>query len=273
MLYAAGLAAAANFTPMAANSSSGHANVSGVVSTNSSYANVSKRTENIAISYLWGKLGQPYYNRYISFNTGTSYGNLSYVYFTYNVPFSNGTEASGTFGGVSPLARMLGITVTINDSFVTGYVGPSEPYIINISAARALSIAREYGITSGAGNATERIEGVVNRNSTLTSGYAIVWAVTSGSPFKGSIYRGIYIDVKSGKAVGEYVYNPQILATQQSYGTEGNFSLFYMQNQSIQAQNQTGANNNASSGSNYIVPLIMIGIVIFIGSLYFSRRR
>lgn len=219
-----------------------------------------------AEQYVIGKLGQSYYSSHISYYYGSSYKNMSYVYFTYNVPFSNGTNAYGTFAGQPAAQRLLGITVTLNKSDVVGYIGPSAPYIVIIPYAQAVNVSSQYGIENGSAG----IEGMFSSNNIANNAsYAVVWAVRSGAPLKSGIYHGVYIDAVTGAMVGEYFYNPSILAAQgglSSYGTGGNFSMFYMTN-SMTPEGTT------SPDWKYIPVLIALAVICLAFGLYISRRR
>ncbi len=241
-------------------------------SVNGSYSNTAvSQAVYAAESYLQSRLGQSYYNAHVSYYGAESYGNSSYVYFTYLAPFSNGTSALNVTGMQYTARHLLGITLFLNGTKVTGYIGPAKPYVISVSRTQALNISQGNGLENG--NAT--IEGVFNssnigRNST----YSIAWAVLSRNPLKSGIYQGIYIDAESGNVVGEYNYNPLVAASQlgsaYAYGTSGNFSMFYMQNQTqVGSQNQ----NSNPTDSQYIIPLIILAFLILGIGLYISRRE
>ncbi len=231
--------------------------------TNSSYSNtISSEAQYSAETFLSARLGQSYYNSYISFSSGQSYGNLSYAYFNYNVPFSNGTTTRGIFSGQGGATRILGIIVTMRNTTVVGYIGPRIPYIINITGAHALRIANLYGVY----NASLGIEGVVSPNVTnLNSPYSVAWAVTSGDPLKGQLYPGVYVDAFNGVVLGQFMYNPAILSAQggsSRFGTAGNFNLF-TSNQTI---------TQPSSDSQYILPLLVLAFIMLFLGLYISRK-
>lgn len=254
---------AANYTAGYVNGSSSTGNASMItVNVNNSYAQaVSQQAVYAAETYLIAKLGQSYYNNHISYTYGQAYGNTSYTYFTYNVPFQNGTNAHGIIGGPAPVERLLGITVSLSGAVVTGYVGPLKPYVITVSQSQAITTAQNYGITNG----TASIEGVFMANAVnQNSQYAIAWAVTSSSSLKGNMHPGVYIDSENGTVLGEYVYNPAILSAS-GYGYAGNFSMYYSGNQSKSKQ-------PPSHDSQYIVPLTILAFIILGAGLYFSRK-
>ncbi len=236
------------------------------IAANSSYSNTTdQQVIYLAEAYIANRLGQQYYNSYVSYYGSQSYGNISYVYFTYNVPFENGILTTNTYGIQGPQERPLGITISLNGTTVTGYTGPPKPYIIMVTQPDAVNISYDYGIQSG--NAS--IEGLFNSSGIrLNSTYFVVWAVVSGNPLKSGVYQGIYIDAQSGNVLGEYEYAPTLIPSQYGppYGVSGNFSMFYMQNQTSGAQ-------SSNPDGQYIIPLIVLAFVILAIGLYFSRER
>lgn len=263
LLAALGTIGAVNFT---VNSTMGSGNASMVTaSTNGTYSHsASQQVIYAAQSYIVSKLNQSYYNSYISYYYAESLGNSSYVYFKYNVPFSNGNTTMGLIGGSKGPARFLGITVSLNGTNVTGYIGPAKPYVINITQAQAINTSAKYGIQNG----TATIYGLFQNSSiTPNSKYSVVWAVTSASPQKGTIYPGVYVNAENGTIVGQYLYNPAIPYQEISanYGSLGNFSLYYMQNQTNSTVN--------SPNSPYILPLIILAFAFLGIGLYISRKQ
>lgn len=257
-----GFASAMSFTT---NSTVSSANASMITpALNSTFSHTaSQEAIYAAKEYVAGRLGQSYYNSFISYYGAQSLGNLSYVYLKYDVPFSNGTTTAGMPGVQGGRIRFLGITVSLNGTNVTGYIGPAKPYFINISAAKAENISGQYGIESG--NAT--IYGMF-RNSSINSSseYSIAWAVTSAYPQKGDVYTGVYVDAENGMVIGQYLYNPTVQNQSLSdYGVPGNSSLFYVANQTESRYN--------SEDSQYILPLIIIAFIVLGIGLYLSRRE
>jgi len=171
-----------------------------------------------AESYLNATLGHEYYFDYINLAGGAYYGNNSYVYFAYGVPFTNNTISQ----------RQLGITINMNASRIVHYTGPARPYFINISQGAAISTAESYGLQ----NDTAQLEGVFSQNSSEYSNYSIAWAVLSNNPTKLHNYYGIYVDAVTGNVIGEYLVYPYDYGnySSQAYGTAGGFSLFYLSN-------------------------------------------
>ncbi|MHB1830158.1 MAG: hypothetical protein ACYCO0_02080 [Candidatus Micrarchaeaceae archaeon] len=226
---------------------------------NGSYSHTIKLNSAYAAeSYLIGRLGQAYYNNYISLYDGVSYGNLSYVYFTYSVPFSNGSTISQL-----PSHRYLGITVGIDGSSVYHYIGPSQAYVIGVNRSRAEGIAGRYGIT----NSTAALVGLFGTNGTTSSNYSIAWAVLSGNPQKSQKYYGLYIDAVTGNAIGEFYYTPATMSNRTSYdyGTAGNFSLFYL--------DQRNAGSGIPSYEYVVLGFFAIIAVIIIGIKIRPKKR
>ena len=189
--------------------------------TNASYSGAVKLSSAYqAATYISGILGQNYYDHYVNLSGGSYYGNISKVYFTYSVPFANGTQSSDIGG------RRLGITVILNGSRVARYIGPARPYIAMISASNAINISEGYGLY----NDSARLVGLFDHNTSTLSNYSIAWAVVSHDPGKGQNYYGVYVDAVTGNVTGEFYYLP--LAMQDGnisgYGIAGNFSAFLL---------------------------------------------
>lgn len=184
---------------------------SGAVKLNSAYQ---------AATYISGVLGQNYYDHYVNLSGGAYYGNMSKIYFSYSIPFANGTQSSDIGG------RRLGITVIFNGSRIVKYIGPARPYIAIISASNAINISEEYGLY----NDSARLVGLFGHNNSAQSNYSIAWAVVSHDPEKGQNYYGVYVDAVTGNVTGEFYYLP--LAMQDGnlsgYGIAGNFSAFLL---------------------------------------------
>lgn len=164
----------------------------------------------VAEEYVKQKLGENYYNQFISFQSGDSFEDCiedqctmrNEIFFNYDVPFE--TIGDPHLGG--PLR--IGVTVN-NEETVVDYVGPIKPYQFLISKEEAINLAKSYGIINitNAGIAT---------SSGGEDGYEIVWAVSSndlagyGEVLKEPIYKGVYVDVDTGEIRGEYRINPLI---------------------------------------------------------------
>jgi hypothetical protein len=271
-LVLASFATAGYVSILAGYSSAAYANVSVItMGANSSYSNTtSQQAIYAAEAYLIDRLGQSYYSGYVSYYGSESYGNTSYAYFAYSVPFSNGTSAMDVLDLQIPAKRLLGITVSLNGTKVVGYIGPSKPYFVNISPSNAINLSEGYGIQNG--NAC--IEGVFNSiRITPNSTYSIAWAVLGGSPLKSGIYQGMYINAESGNVMGEYDYNKLVAAAQPgsayAYGSSGNYSMFYVQNDT----GHGAAPSSNAPDSQYIFPLIVVAFLILGLAMYFSRRE
>lgn len=174
-----------------------------------------------AESHVASVLGQAYYEQYVNLSGGEYYGNISYIYFSYSIPFINGSQSSSLAGN-----RRLGITITLNGSNVVDYIGPAKPYILKVNSSSAIKTARSYGMF----NDTARLVGLFGQNTTHASNYSIAWAVISHDALKGQNYYGIYVDALTGNVVGEFYYLPYDAqnSTTQGYGKIGNFSFFLL---------------------------------------------
>jgi hypothetical protein len=161
-------------------------------------ANASKEAIDKAGAYISNRLGENYYNTYVSNGFNEHYINLSgryyptlnqtYVYFTYDVPFSNGTTISQT-EGYNPLF----IAVVLNGNYtVIYYAGPAKPYVINVSANDAKSITGYLY--------TALVAGTFDQYDQF-SGYSVAWAVSRGG---NSSYPGMYVDAQTGNILGQY---------------------------------------------------------------------
>ena len=187
LLFSTASADSPNLLAGYVNTSVGNASII-TVGVNSSYSNAaSAQTVYAAEAYLQARLGQSYYKGHVSYYGAESYGNTSYVYFAYSVPYSNGTSAMNVTGIQYHSRHLLGITLFLNGTQVTGYIGPSRPYVIGISRSMAVNISQSNGLESG--NAI--IEGVFNSSKIVrNSTYSVAWAVLGGNPLKSGIYQG-----------------------------------------------------------------------------------
>lgn len=193
-----------------------------VIPVNSSYSHTIKlNSAYFAETYITSLLGQAYYNDYINLSGGSYYGNVTHAYFTYSVPFANGSQSGGLQRG-----RRLGITITLNGSRVVDYIGPKKPYILEVNSSTAVDTAESLGLF----NDTARLVGLFGTNTTSASEYSIAWAVLSQDAEKGQNYYGVYVDAVTGNVVGEFYYAPWEVqnSSTQGYGTAGNFSLFLL---------------------------------------------
>lgn len=189
--------------------------------TNSSYSGAVKLSSAYqAATYISGLLGQSYYEHYINLSGGSYYGNNSQVYFSYSVPFANGTQSSNMG------SRRLGVTIIFNGSRVVRYIGPASAYVASVSAANAIDVAEGYGLF----NDSARLVGLFSHNTSGYSNYSIAWAVVSHDPGKGQNYYGMYVDAVSGNVTGEFYYLPSMMqnGSLPGYAVAGNFSAFLL---------------------------------------------
>ncbi len=239
-------------TPILGNSSTGNA-TSGSVAGNFTVANASEQSILAGESYLIGRLGEGYYSSYANYTGGfySSSTNQTSLFFSYRIPYPNGSTTSGAFGIAA--VRTLGITITLDKgNGVVEYYGPSQPYVIRVPAYNATSTASLYGVANGTASISAA-EGNATTASALT-GYSVVWAVTGGSPlanhtaYPNRVYPGLYIDVENGSVVGEYTYNPMIVAPQQgmSRATLGTFWLFPLNASAPASVTAASAQGNAT---------------------------
>ena len=190
-----------------------------VIQVNSSYSHTIKlNSAYFAETYITSLLGQAYYNDYINLSGGSYYGNTTYAYFTYSVPFSNGSQSASLPGG-----RRLGITITLNGSHVVDYIGPKEPYVLRVNSSTAIGTAESFGLF----NDTARLVGLFGTNTTAVSDYSVAWAVMSHDTEKGQNYYGVYVNAVTGNVVGEFYYAPWAVqnSSRQGYGTAGKIDV------------------------------------------------
>ncbi len=188
-------------------------------------------------AFLINKLGVQYYDSYIlySFYIRGSKTNRTYLYFSYQLPFYNGTKTKGAAPENLPLMYRLNITLALNSTHsVVNYSGPAKPYFLSVPANEAVSIADAYGVKNG----TASLVLAVNASQAVNAiaGYSIVWKVLGTtvlhdqSSYLDSIYPGIYLNVQNGSVLGEYMYNPSVLIPQLSSSKPvlGVFGLFHI---------------------------------------------
>lgn len=173
--------------------------------------NASQGAIDAAVQYIKLKLGERYYNQYISFSSGNLYeectgcwndtaagrndtagrelnrernlyeecaaiecANKSRVFFIYNIPVNITTVASAD----AEISRSPGlwpplIWVVLDDkNTVIEYRGPSKPYKFLLSADDAIAKARAYGLR----NVTYATIAI---SQLVAGGYDVVWAVGS----------------------------------------------------------------------------------------------
>lgn len=222
------------------------------ISVNSSYSStVRLGSAYAAETYIVGLLGQTYFDKYVNLSGGSYYGNTSHVYFSYSVPFGNGSESSSIYG------RRLGITVTLNGSRIADYIGPSKPFVAQVTAGNAISIAESYGLS----NDTAGLVGLFSRNTTSASYYSIAWAVLSSDEGKGQNYYGIYVDALTGNVIGEFYYPSYMMqnGSAAGYGTAGNLSIF-----ALTTTTQSNAQANQAVYWIIFAALVMASIIAWI---------
>ena len=162
--------------------------------------------------YLIRKLGGRYFKKYLRFEAGNPYGDSigdtytvrNEISFGYAIPFETAADA--------PPGQPLRVTVTLDTgAYVLAYTGPVKPYRFRVSKEAAIKNAGSHGLAkiTGAGIAA---------TAGTQKGYELVWAVSSedvleqGRVAGEAIYKGIYVDIDTGKIRGEYKINPLILA-------------------------------------------------------------
>ena len=247
--------------------------------------NASNATLSIASNYAMSKLGRAYFSNYIGNPSGFTYiysngTNTSVIFYSYMIPFSNGTTTRGivtSFGGALAVA-LLGVDVVINNGNVASYVGPNGPYIVSITRDKAMQIANQYGLVNATNAYITAAWGSNPRN--YTAGYQVVWGVTGtrqppshGFP-DGRIY-GVYINVSSGAVVGEYSINPAILAAtgpgavlnSSDFMSSGNFGLFQPTSSYQQQKLPNGTMNQ------FLVVIALIIIISAFGVIVMLRRK
>lgn len=268
----------------AGNGTAGNATAIGpcVVNLSNIPQNASNQTIAAAKTYVAEKLGQGYFNKYVNYTFSGVYnssclhpngtvtkGNITYsVFFDYNIPFLNGSTIRAYQNSGGPVF-LVGVWVTLDqNNTVIGYRGPMKPYVITVSAQNATEVA----LASGLSNITrESIVSAYNFLSNNTGSafveYKIVWSVYSGNriscggnnagnTFGANICMpGVYVDVETGKIVGEFLVNPSIVqplggsSAAVSPAPLGNFSIFQL----------TGTTSTASTSPTTVGPTTTIG--------------
>ena len=179
-----------------------------------------------AKNYIKQKLGEEYYNQRITFESGTSYEDCiqnsctvrNEIGFIYKTPFE--TDGDPTRG-----PPPNNVYVTVDDKgAISNYRGPLNPYKFQISKDEAIANAKSYGLKNITGAGIATASGI-----SKTNGYEIVWAVSSNDlagecrdigegSFKECIYKGVYVDVDTGKIRGEFTINPLIMSVERGGG-------------------------------------------------------
>ena len=214
------------------------------------YTNISNGYIKTASNFIISKVGNSYFNNYIIYKgtrTITYNGmNITYVYFSYNIPFVN--NATTVNGVIIPNLQLLtlDVYVAIRNNTTMTYFGPSMPYYISIPAAEASSYAIAHGLPHN-GTTYAYITYGYQSNATNQSGYDVVRAVLGKKLEIGSnnmeYFYGMYLNINNNSILGEYklpiyvsYYNPKAYLL-------GNFSIF---NDTIK--------NNSTKLSNVMIP-------------------
>ncbi|HIH50066.1 TPA: hypothetical protein HA291_01265 [Candidatus Micrarchaeota archaeon] len=247
---------------------------------NDVYTNVTAKALNQAEAYIIQRLGEDYYNSYITngFNsTYIKYGdrhyydlNVSVFWFSYNVPFLNRSSAvkfcpSAQYCYYNPL--FVELLIADNGTPLV-YQGPSKPFYVNISANQAMTIGSQSGFKNG--TATWLLPVNNSRNDSL-AGYSVAWDVAGyGS---GPNFRIIYVDSQTGKVLGEAngfgspggTYPGPAVP---SVYTTGNFSLFtiYVNNTAGQSIQKT------NSADWYLIAVVIIVVILILLVCYLAMH-
>lgn len=270
-------------------SSNAAANV--VVNTIVTESNATSAQIFIGTNYLTGRFGSNYTKAYVNFSHGSYFSdiNATLLYYTYKIPFTNGSTTSGLVGdNSSSLESYAFIGIALNNSNdIIDYFGPTQPITISVSKTNALSIASTYGIK----NASAIIEGAANGNQapSLSAGYLLVWAVFShnlipyGSGINATtIYPGVYVDAQNGTILGQFGIDPHVPPAEgnQTFGQTSNFNLYNLSaKQPNPVITQSYVNNTAvasGNGSSGVLMYGAVGIVVIIAIIllyYFAVMK
>ena len=224
-----------------------------------------------ANAYVTSRLTWQYFTKYISLNSALTYTykdgtNQSVISYSYKIPYINGNTTAGigqALGGAAAI-WLLGVDVMIVNGNVVSYVGPSLPFVINLSRSQAIGFASAFGLPNVTNAYITATNPFVRGNNT---GYSVVWAVVSGSRVYQKanfwVYPGVYVNITSGKVLGEFVVNPFITGALQSggngtayqpTGSTGNFSMFAL------------SPTNSSAQSSPEPQLLFVGNFLWIGA-------
>lgn len=252
--------------------------------------NYTKQNINLSNNYLISLLGENYYSKYVKFSNYNTINNNTIINYNYTLPTNNGTvlEKNNSLF-FSSIGKKLSISVIINKNKSISYFGPVKDYYLNITAKQALNTGAKYGF-----NAT--IEGIQPIYVNLSkNSYYLVWSLinktyyypklTNTSEYYSKLYKGIYIDIKNGSIVGEFVYSPN--KTSQVYlnnitGVAGSFDLFPLSIYNATNKNITQGYNSTVSlqfNPNYslieiiFIVAIMIVIIAFILFKYIMHGK
>ncbi len=185
----------------------------------------------LAKNFIISKVGSAYFDNYMlytSAHTVTYNGiNITYVYFSYNIPFTtNSTTVTGIIMPNLPFLRLNTYVGIINNKPVT-YFGPSMPYYISISASNASAFARSHGLSYN-GLTYSYITYGYMQNATNQSGYMVVRAILSNKPQygAGTYLYGMYLNINNNSILGEYRISSSANYYNPTNYILGNFSIF-----------------------------------------------
>ncbi|MCL5423493.1 MAG: hypothetical protein M1385_00210 [Candidatus Marsarchaeota archaeon] len=185
----------------------------------------------LAKNFIISKVGVTYFDNYISYkniHTITYNGvNITYVYFSYNIPFTtNSTTTTGIIVPNLPFLKLNTYVGVINNKNVI-YFGPSMPYYISISASNASAYAQSHGLSYN-GFTYSYITYGYAQNATNQSGYVVVRAILSNKPqyTSGTYLYGMYLNINNNSILGEYRMSSSVNYYNPVNYILGNFSIF-----------------------------------------------
>ncbi len=261
----------------------GNAIVSNTISVSSKFTTENASSASIAAGklYISSRLGENYSTRYVAYTSGFYFSatNQTSLYFSYKLPFDNGTIASAFSSSNLTMSHISGITVVLNgENNVIGYYGPQRSYVINVTSGSAISIASLYGVYDG----TATLSYAENTSSSnALSGYSIVWAVTGKNTlanytaYPDVVYPGIYISITNGSIMGEYLYNTSSITTQpgnsiDALGAFGFFSINSSKPSVITPLNFSAENATGVFTLENAVSLITLAAAVMVLSAVFA---
>ncbi|MDE1857222.1 MAG: hypothetical protein KGH98_04050 [Candidatus Micrarchaeota archaeon] len=269
------MGAPSSFNSNVTSQGSGVVSPGGVVkvagASNSTVVGVNGNTVSLATSYVASRLGQQYFNRFVTFQsatgsqscTGSNCTTTDTMVYSYSIPYENNTTTTGTFATSGGAVFQLNIMViAYPNGPIVAYRGPEQPYYISVSQKGAVSAAESAGL----GNATTAsIVGVYNTTN-QTLGYRLVWAVTSDKAVQSgynTFLHGLYIDISSGQILGEFQKNTAILSSGSALGFAklGNFTIFNITRQQSSAP-------MISAGTIVDAVIVLIIIIVAVVLIY-----
>lgn len=243
--------------------------ISGRIINNMMYnsVNASQAMIGNAESYMYQRLGRNYTTSHMTYGFRSVYDNytsnyyndtgLSYVYFSYNVTFANGTSAVKSSYAYAPLFAAI---VLNGNGNVIWYDGPSKPYTATIPPNQIVRIALEHNFSNARINyGYSLIPGIYNMSDNV-SGYDVAWIVTGNYTSQGT-FPVLYIDPETGNVLGEdYGFSSPggtLPSPQFPYpAILGNFSVFRLGN----ATTTIGGGNKAK-GANILYALAVLVVL------------